>query len=452
MALCIATASAVQESSEDQTEQHRQQAPFDASPIEISDDQMRSARQGIKDILAMVPIQTVEPLFSTMDGYCKAFSAVCTLACEERGQSTFEPKQAPHQDRIRKRKYRDQSENQDTDEDHVNTIRATGSCAHPEAKSVVHAQAICQCAGYDLTDRVNFAVVGGVVTSKRSSSGDFKAEGFLDGLTFLPKSPFFMTIINVMQSFCGYVSVFSNIAIPQPVPAVAGPALVPSAGGEGVAAGAAGGSVAGIVTGGGEAALLGGIAAIAQLIPGVGAVSNLIPLVPVLGGLLNGSLKAPVQDGPREEASISIQPPTPISTESATTTSNPVTSTRTTTPVNAATKPSANPTSEPKPPLTPTTALPPTTEKKPNNGGILGWLTHWFMGTDSRLVPSANQPDINVQDDYEGYDRHQVEDEDEKEKTGLSRLVSRDGRVAKITRIQRRQNKKTGSWKQKDTL
>lgn len=294
--------------------------------------------------------------------------------------------------------------------------------------------------------------VGGVVTSKRSSSGDFKAEGFLDGLTFLPKSPFFMTIINVMQSFCGYVSVFSNIAIPQPVPAVAGPALVPSAGGEGVAAGAAGGSVAGIVTGGGEAALLGGIAAIAQLIPGVGAVSNLIPLVPVLGGLLNGSLKAPVQDGPREEASISIQPPTPISTESATTTSNPVTSTRTTTPVNAATKPSANPTSEPKPPLTPTTALPPTTEKKPNNGGILGWLTHWFMGTDSRLVPSANQPDINVQDDYEGYDRHQVEDEDEKEKTGLSRLVSRDGRVAKITRIQRRQNKKTGSWKQKDTL
>lgn len=171
LALCLATVNALRDPSPEQKQeqqdqqQQQQQTSFDVPPVELTEEQLKLARQGIKDILATVPIQTVEPLFSTMRGYCKAFSVMCTLACEERRLSESEYELGTDQNE-RKRKLHGNQSGSQNDEAHGgadtkadgDAEETTGRCGHPEAKSAAQAQAMCQCAGYDLTDRVNFAM------------------------------------------------------------------------------------------------------------------------------------------------------------------------------------------------------------------------------------------------------------------------------------------------------
>ncbi|KAF9140883.1 hypothetical protein BGX30_005826 [Mortierella sp. GBA39] len=219
-----------------QQQQQDQQQPLGAPPQELTPEEFEMAKDGIRQILGQLPIQYVEPLVNTMEGYCSTFGAFCTAACKERMT--------------------------DDEEEEVQGSTRTKAlslgCADPQALTIGTAGASCQCASYDMTDRINFAIVGGIVTSHRKKSGDFGAEGILDAIQFLPAVPTFLSIIHVLQSICYYVSFLDVLATN------ANPPSCP-------ANGKAGG-VLGTIT---------------NLVPGLdGILSN----VPALGGLLGGLL------------------------------------------------------------------------------------------------------------------------------------------------------------------
>lgn len=125
--------------------QSQDQQSFQVPAMDLTPEQDALAREGIRQMLSQVPAQTVEPLFETMDGYCKAFSAICSLTCEEREAVGAEGAEG--------------EEGAQGIEDSAKTeSRRVGGCAKKSALSVALAQATCICLGYDLTDRVNFAV------------------------------------------------------------------------------------------------------------------------------------------------------------------------------------------------------------------------------------------------------------------------------------------------------
>lgn len=150
--LCLAVISAEQEQQQKQKHQSpppsQQQPPQQISgtpqqltpptPLNISPEKLKVARAELHKILSEIPIQTVEPLVETPRGYCKAFTALCNIACEERldatGQSTT------------------------TDGSSIQSEINSAECANPDAKTIFHARAKCECAGLDMTDRVNFAL------------------------------------------------------------------------------------------------------------------------------------------------------------------------------------------------------------------------------------------------------------------------------------------------------
>ncbi|KAF8938268.1 hypothetical protein BGZ58_001257 [Dissophora ornata] len=159
-----------------------------------------------RKVLDQLPIQHFEPLVSTVDGYCTAFHGLCKTACEER------------------------TTRQDMD------LKTTiAGCAYPLAKDFTAASATCQCAEEDLTERVNFAVIGGVVSSGKLTSGnDFLAQGLLDHLTGLPLVPVFLSVIHFLQNLCfsvSFLDVFATNPHPPPPCIDKGPDPLPNLGG-----------------------------------------------------------------------------------------------------------------------------------------------------------------------------------------------------------------------------
>ncbi|KAG0259827.1 hypothetical protein BG011_002348 [Mortierella polycephala] len=169
LALCLSLIRASHAATDSSNNQQQQQY------TEATEEDVERFKDGLRQMIAQLPIQPIEPLVATMDGYCTAFESLCSTICSERTT--------------------DGNESEET---------AIG-CADPKAISIVHADASCKCAGFDLTTRVNFALVGGVVTSKGSNLSDFNADGILDGLTFLPGVSSFVGLIEIMQNACHYV-------------------------------------------------------------------------------------------------------------------------------------------------------------------------------------------------------------------------------------------------------
>ena len=120
-----------QQPKDDPTDSNNQQS-FQIPPMEPTPEQIAMVREGARQILSQVPAQIVEPLFETMDGYCKAFESICTLVCAERQSSTTSVSGKEGE--------------------------LSMGCADISVPSVALAQASCICAGYDFTDRVNFAM------------------------------------------------------------------------------------------------------------------------------------------------------------------------------------------------------------------------------------------------------------------------------------------------------
>ncbi|KAG0301467.1 hypothetical protein BGZ98_008329 [Dissophora globulifera] len=295
-----------------------------------------------------------------MAGYCEAFSALCSLACKERRQSE-------NVDIVEDDTKKDIEGNIDDGIDdplQQQEPKTTGGCANTAAKSVALAGASCECLGYSLTDRVNFAIIGGIVSLKDKPTANFAAEGFLDGLSFLPRSPIFMSIIHVMQTVCGYVTLLANISSPPETPVHHDGGFL--------------GTIAGLVPG------------LANLIPGVSTVSGLLPM---FGGLVGGSGTKP--DSANNENKSNGKEANVVSTKTSTA------------------APAAT-----------------TAAKASSGGGIFGWLSHLFMETEGPeqqilgSTASASAPSGNSKYEQEN-----------------SRLVSKDGKIAQITRIQKRKNK-----------
>ncbi|KAG0297512.1 hypothetical protein BGZ96_006021 [Linnemannia gamsii] len=221
--------------------QKQQGAPV--PPPELTPEEFNMAKEGIRQILSQLPIQQFEPLVNTMDGYCSTFGALCTVACKERMTDDT----ADYEEEVKGSKRK------------AKPVLSLG-CANPKALTIGTAGASCQCASFDMTDRINFAIVGGVVTTHSKESGDFGAEGILDAIKFLPAVPTFLSIIHVLQSVCFYVSfldVLATNANPPSCPANGQP-----------------GGILGSVTG---------------LIPGLGGVLSGIPVVGDLLGALLGT-------------------------------------------------------------------------------------------------------------------------------------------------------------------
>ncbi|KAF8932003.1 hypothetical protein BGZ58_007291 [Dissophora ornata] len=372
---------ALQESTQDQkAQQQQQQTTFDA-PYVATDEQVALAKQGIKEILSQMPVERVEPLFDTMDGYCRAFSSLCSLACDERRQSMMIVDTETRDD-----KNKNKEDGEEIEDDKEETVKGAGMCANTEARSVALAGASCQCARFDLTNRVNFAIIGGVVSSKKALTSDFTAEGLLDGITVLPKPSVFMTIIHVVQSVCGVVCRITSLANPSPSQHAE--------------------STGGIL--GGIAKMAPGLAnlvpGLVSLVPGGGIVAGLLPMI---GGLFGGGDKtAPHVDNNSRSEEVKDDVHLPPTTTTATKT----------TAATEATK-------------TESTATSTTTAAK-SSGSIFGWFTHLFEGTDGQeqVINGSTQ---------EGELKLEQQGEDEE----TNRLVSRDGKIAKITRVQRRQAK-----------
>ncbi|KAG0319301.1 hypothetical protein BGZ97_002414, partial [Linnemannia gamsii] len=187
------TADKNDQSSQQSKPEQQQEEP--APPQGMTPEELELAKEGIRQILDQLPIQRVEPLVSTMDGYCSTFEALCTASCKEKMI--------------------------DYDADNEEEVKGSATktkqalslgCANPKALTIGTAGASCQCASFDLTDRINFALVGGVVTSGGEKSGDFGAEGILDAIKFLPAVPTFLNIIHVLQSICYYISFLDILA------------------------------------------------------------------------------------------------------------------------------------------------------------------------------------------------------------------------------------------------
>ncbi|KFH65834.1 hypothetical protein MVEG_07937 [Podila verticillata NRRL 6337] len=190
--------------------------PFKPSePTPVTPDEVEQAKSSLQQLMAKLNVKHVEPLFNTMDGYCSAFKGLCTASCAER---------------IKLSKTQDRRDVEIAVEDASDQMSGeVKGCVDPQAQTVASAGALCQCVGYDMTDRINFAVVGGIVTSEppSSSSSDFSAQGILDGMTNLPAVPTFLSIIHVLQNVCFYIG-FLDVLATNPHPASC-PATTPSA-------------------------------------------------------------------------------------------------------------------------------------------------------------------------------------------------------------------------------
>lgn len=118
-----------------QQQQHDQQQPLGAPPQELTPEEFEMAKEGIRQILGQLPIQHVEPLVNTMEGYCSTFGALCTAACKERMTDDYE---------------------EEEEQGSTKTLRL--GCADLQALTIGTAGASCQCASYDMTNRINFAM------------------------------------------------------------------------------------------------------------------------------------------------------------------------------------------------------------------------------------------------------------------------------------------------------
>ncbi|KAF9304176.1 hypothetical protein BGZ74_002211 [Mortierella antarctica] len=155
-------------------------------PLNISPKELKEARTALQKILSDIPIQTVEPLVETPRAYCKAFTALCNIACDERLDTTEQPTVAGKRNKP--------------------SEIASAECANPDAKTVFQAQ----------------ANVGGVTSSPTSPTSDFAANGLLDGLTNLPAVATFVNIIHIAQKVCYFVGFLKVLAddnsSPTPLP------------------------------------------------------------------------------------------------------------------------------------------------------------------------------------------------------------------------------------------
>lgn len=93
------------------------------------------AKEGIRQILGQLPIQHVEPLINTMEGYCSAFGPLCIAACKERMTDGEEEAQGSTK---------------------AKALRLR--CAYPQALTIGTAGASYQYAPYDMTDCINAAM------------------------------------------------------------------------------------------------------------------------------------------------------------------------------------------------------------------------------------------------------------------------------------------------------
>lgn len=157
LALCLAIVHAQEHqqtafdtsSQEQQPEEAWQTTPDDypfkpSEPAPVTPDQIAQAKLGLQQLMAELNVKHVEPLFNTMDGYCSAFKGLCTAACAER---------------IKLSKTQDRRDVEIAVEDASDqAMREVKGCLDPQAPTVASAGAVCQCAGYDMTDRINFAV------------------------------------------------------------------------------------------------------------------------------------------------------------------------------------------------------------------------------------------------------------------------------------------------------
>lgn len=121
---------------EQQQRQQDQQQPLGAPPQELTPEEFEMAKEGIRQILGQLPIQHVEPLVNTMEGYCSTFGALCTAACKER--------------------MTDDGEEEVQGSTMTDALRL--GCADPQASTIGTAGASCRCVSYDMTDRINFAM------------------------------------------------------------------------------------------------------------------------------------------------------------------------------------------------------------------------------------------------------------------------------------------------------
>ncbi|KAG0014886.1 hypothetical protein BGZ82_001614 [Podila clonocystis] len=278
-----------------------------------------------------------------------------------------------------------------------------------------------------MTDRINFAVVGGIVTSEpsttSSSSSDFGAQGFLDNLTNLPAVPTFLSIIHVMQNVCFYTG-FLDILATNPHPASCptnplgaisnvipglGPALgllIPGLGGMLGGGGAEGG---GAKKDGGIGDILGGIFGGGAGGPNIGGGSGggnggggdkkngggggLGIIGDIIGGIFGGGNK----------------PPTP------------------------APSPIPEPMPEPMPePVAPPPPAPPTTSPG-LRGGKLPGIPMPSPKPRDKLFGLFSDDDTQDSQETSESDMRKIE-----QSRGADRLVSHDGRVAKIVRMKKR--------------
>ncbi|KAG0219936.1 hypothetical protein BGX33_011410 [Mortierella sp. NVP41] len=390
-----------------QPQQQQQTAPQELTPEEFE-----MAKDGIRQILGQLPIQHVEPLVNTMEGYCSSFGALCTAACKERM----------------------------TDEDAKSSTLSLG-CADPKALTIGTAGASCKCASFYMTDRVNFAIVGGILSYHETKPGDFGAEGILDAIQFLPAVPTFLSIIHVLQTICHYIG-FLDILTTNPYPSNC------STGGK--TDGGLLGTITGLISGIGN--IIPGLGGILGGLLGTGGGGNATPppipstggsLGDFLGGLFGGSKPTPTP----------TLTPTPTPTPSTGGSvwdflgglfggSKPTTRPKPT--------PTLTPTITLKPtstlaPTTTTTTLTSTTTTPPSSGGFFGWLGGLF-GERANTDRCHGRCGVSLCDSKKLFGFFSETDEDDgddeieesEDVEDASRLISNDGRVARIVRAQKR--------------
>ncbi|CAO3569323.1 unnamed protein product [Mortierella alpina] len=198
LTVCVALVCAQEQQQQQDQQQQQQTAPETPTasdkyqddptqygpPNDMTPEQIDLAKHGIAQILAKLPVQQLDPLVTSMDGYCTAFGALCAAACKERV----------------------------TPENKGDESAVAQGCQNPAGATLGEVAASCKCASMDLTERVNFAVAGGFMSSQNAQKGDFASEGILDILTFIPAVPGFLSVIHVLQNICYYVSFLDVLA------------------------------------------------------------------------------------------------------------------------------------------------------------------------------------------------------------------------------------------------
>ncbi|KAG0337084.1 Replication factor C (RF-C) subunit [Podila humilis] len=355
-----------------QQEQQQQQktcddtpvTPADAAPlikpIELSPKQLQTAQTELRNVMKQLPVQRVEPLIETSSGYCRAFEALCLIACEER---------------LERRRWLTQQQ-EEQEETTTGKIKSS-KCVSPHSQSVFHAGAKCECAGVDMTDR------------QQQRPSDFVADGLLDGLTSLPVISTFVNIIHIAQTICFYVG-FLKVLVDDnsaPAPPPPPPPVPPVP----------------VKTGGG---FFGGIS---DFFGGL------------FGGSGGGGKKINQPTTPTTTTTISstggtkvgLPPTDPASTSNTRTIANDGNTAPTTTPTTTTTT------------ATTTTASSSPTPKK--------WFFGLFAETDEHgNIIEEQEGGEHGQAAVLGIDRHEVPDSNENGDDELHRLVSHDGRVARI--------------------